>query len=422
MSTPVVLHGLGGAPGSDLAKLLGEGLAPLAPLPGGSRLGRLVAAVTAPEQELAAVGSGLPPGPARPEALAQRLRGAGLELQWGEPILVADLDELFERCRERGRSSVELVRADPSLASVVQIGSWFDPDRRSRARRRLARALPLGAQARVGSRSQLTAAADLAFWSGVRERADDALWSRLTADSYVALVYHRFAGEGKPGQERIDIDPKRFGRQLLALHLAGYRPLSGEAVLDFHSGRGGRPGRAVAITVDDGTADCVEPLTRRRRWLPQLFVPTAELGGAAHWIDGEPVASWEQIAELERSGVRIGSHTRHHRMLTGASPAERRDELEGSLAELRERLPRPLETLAYPNGDHDEAVCRAAAEAGYLAAYTTEKGRNGAGADPHRLRRVSVHAADGIAAILWKAATGEALPEWWMRLRSRLGA
>jgi len=164
-------------------------------------------------------------------------------------------------------------------------------------------------------------------------------------------------------------------------------------------------------------ADAVEPLRRAARHAPQLYVPTGELGATAHWIDGEPVASWEEVEELAAAGVAIGSHTRHHRRLTQLGPADREAELAGSLADLRENLPAAAPVLAYPNGDHDDAVCRAAAEAGYELAFTTEKGRNSARTDPFRLRRVSIHGADGALAALWKVLTGEALPGWWLRLR-----
>ena len=245
---------------------------------------------------------------------------------------------------------------------------------------------------------------------------------RLAGRSYVVLVYHRFAGELKPGQERIDIAPRRFARQLRALRLVGFRAISPEEIVAFHDGSlEAVPKRGIAITVDDAIEDCVEPLRRHADWQPQLFVPTAELGGSADWIDSEPVASWEQVAELAAAGVRIGSHTRHHRRLTSLGEEERKDELAGSLAELRARLPGALDLLAYPNGDHDDAVCAAAHVAGYAAAYTTEKGRNEAGTDRYRLGRVSVHGADGALAVLWKAWTGQGLPPLWLRLRGLLG-
>ena len=51
--------------------------------------------------------------------------------------------------------------------------------------------------------------------------------------------------------------------------------------------------------------------------------------------------------------------------------------------------------LAYPYGRHDEAVRRAAIEAGYALAFTTQVGRNGAGTDRWCLHRVGIHARDG---------------------------
>ncbi len=258
---------------------------------------------------------------------------------------------------------------------------------------------------------------DLAYWAGVRKEVSAAEWRRLSS-SYSVLVYHRFAGEMKPGQERIDIAPQRYYRQQRLLRLLGFKPLPLVELLAFHRGElNDLPRRRFAITVDDAMADAVEPLRQTAKLAPQLFVPTAELGGSAHWIDGEPVAEWEEIRTLATAGVAIGSHTRHHRRLSQLQPSEREAELAGSLSELREHVPSAVAVLAYPNGDYDDDVCRATEEAGYEAAFTTEKGRNDAATDPFRLRRVSVHGADGALAMLWKVLTGEALPSWWLRLR-----
>jgi peptidoglycan/xylan/chitin deacetylase (PgdA/CDA1 family) len=260
-------------------------------------------------------------------------------------------------------------------------------------------------------------AEDVAFWEGVRETASKEEWRRLTS-SYAVLVYHRLAGELKPGQERIDLDPRRFRHQLRLLRALGFKTLPLQELVAFHRGeRNDLPRRRFVITVDDAMADAVEPLRRASGLAPQLFVPTAEVGRTAHWIDGEPVASWDEVRALASAGVTIGSHTRHHRRLTQLGAVEREVELVGSLAELRENVPGAAAVIAYPNGDHDDAVCAAAREAGYSLAYTTEKGRNDAATDPFRLRRVSVHAADSALAVLWKVLTGEALPSVWLRLR-----
>jgi peptidoglycan/xylan/chitin deacetylase (PgdA/CDA1 family) len=420
----IKLHGVSPSPGSVRLSCPEDGLEPVAPLRAIRGFSpRIVAAISGPEEELAAAGAGLPDGAARPEAIAARLRARGLELEWGEPVQVEGVDELLALCRERGRSSVEMLRAQPSLARQMQIGVWFDGTWRVRALRRLVLPAPFLRGRRLVARSpgRLADLADLAFWLGVAERSNPLEWQRLTRTSYVAFVYHRFAGEAKNGQERIDISPRRFRRQLAALRLAGFRPFSGEEVIAFHDGGADPPRRAVAITVDDGMRDCVEPLRRHARWRPQLFVPTREVGGAAHWIDGEPVASWDEVASLSAAGVGIGSHAQHHQPLTELSLEEAEGEMERSLADLREKLAAPLPAIAFPNGGHDAEICAAAAKAGYAVAFTTEKGRNGIGAAPWALRRVSIHAADGVLAALWKASTGEPLPRLWLRLRERLG-
>jgi peptidoglycan/xylan/chitin deacetylase (PgdA/CDA1 family) len=421
VSGVVTLRGVSGAPGSRLEALLGDGLEPVAPFRAlAGCLGRVVADLSAADADPEAAGQGLPGGAALPEARAVRLRASGAELRWIAPVIVDDLEELLALCRARGRSSIEIARADPSLLTSLQLGAWFDAPWRTRLLRRAAGRLR-GEFRSVALHSPrlLSAAADLAFWEGARGQASPAEWRRLTASSYVALVYHRFAGELKPGQERIDISPRRFSRQLRALRLAGFRPLPLEQLLAFHDDADGElPRRRFAITVDDAIADSVTPLARHAGLSPQLYVPTAELGGTAHWIDDERVAEWEDIRELAAAGVAIGSHTRHHRRLTGLDPSALEQELAGSLGDLREHLPEAAEVLAYPNGAHDAAACAAARAAGYRAAFTTEKGRNGAGTDPHSLRRVSVHGADGALAVLWKVATGEALPGAWLRLRA----
>jgi len=296
-------------------------------------------------------------------------------------------------------------------------GDWCDAPWRTRLLRRLGIPAVLLAPLASRSRKWSKLADDLAHWKEVRAKVAPEEWRRLTS-SYSVLVYHRFAGELKPGQERIDISPKRFFRQLCVLRLLGFRPLPLQELVEFHRGeRNDLPRRRFAITVDDAMADAIAPLKRAAGLAPQLYVPTAELGGSAHWIDGEPVADWDEVRDLAAAGVAIGSHTRRHRKLTQLGSAEREAELAGSLVELREQVPEAAPVLAYPNGDHDDAVCEAAAAAGYEAAFTTEKGRNGAGTDPLRLRRVSVHGTDGAPAVLWKVVTGEALPRLWTRLR-----
>ena len=349
--------------------------------------------------------AGLADGPAQAEAVAVRLRRRGVELEWGAPDELAGPRELLELCRARGRASVDVFRADPTLVTELELGAWCQAG----LRHRLTRRVPLPPR---GKASLVRAAADHAFWTGARAAATTDEWRRLTA-SYCALLYHRLAGDGKAGQERVDLDPGRFAAQLRFLRRLGFRPLSPDEVLAFHHGNGTLPARAFVVTVDDGTADCGPPLSEHVEHAPQLFVSTREVGGSAAWLDGEPLLSWEELEQLSRRGVSIGAHARTHTPLAGLGADELASEVGGSLVDLQERLPDALPVLAYPNGSHDHEVRAAALSAGFRAAWTTEKGRNGVGTDPWCLRRIAVHAADGRITVLWKVLTGEPPP--WRR-------
>jgi peptidoglycan/xylan/chitin deacetylase (PgdA/CDA1 family) len=224
----------------------------------------------------------------------------------------------------------------------------------------------------------------------------------------------------KAGQENIDLAPATFDRQLGALRRLGFRHLEPRDALGFHEDPTSvLPHRSYIVTLDDGTADCVSPLLRRVDSGVQLFVPTRELGGHAYWLDNEPLMAWEDVRAIAAAGAHVGSHAQHHRQLANRDFVDLVDELTGSLADLRAELDVPLDIVAYPNGAHDLDVRRASQASGFRAAYTTAKGRNGAGTDMHCLRRVSVHAGDGVLAVLWKVITGEGLPDTWLRLRSR---
>lgn len=366
---------------------------------------RIVHRVAGPPGLMEEAAAGLPPGPAQAEAAAVRLRRLGVNLEWGAPDELSGPGELRALCRARGRSSIEVYRADPTLLTELELGAWCQAG----LRHRLTRRLPMPSRRNV---SLVRAAADRAFWAGARAAATSEEWRRLTS-SYCALLYHRLAGDGKPGQERFDLDPGRFAAQLRLLRRLGFRPLTAQEVLAFHDGGGKLPRRAFVVTVDDGAADCEGPLSDHAETAPQLFVSTREVGGSAGWMDGEPLLSWADLEELMRRGVSIGAHARRHRPLAGLGADELADEVGGSHADLRERLPEAVPLFAYPHGSYDQDVRAAAVSAGFRAAWATTKGRNGVGTDAWCLRRIAVHATDGPITVLWKVVTGEPPP--WRR-------
>lgn len=420
MDAAAEVCGLRGPAGSALAAFLASGdqlLGGLRPVRG--PLPALTVEVRAEPAALATAGAGLGQGPAVAEAVAVRLRRHGHLLSPGPAVAEVDRERLLALMTARGRDAVRVLRADPSLLPELQVGAWWVAGWRARAVRRACLALPVGERALPAR-----LAVDVAFWRGVRAAAPDALWRRLTASSYVVLCYHRLAGEYAPGQERMDLAPGALRRQLRLLRLLGWRPLTPGQVLALHDGPDAvLARRRYVVTADDGFTDAVDVLTGHSRHHPQVFAVTGSVGGRAGWMGDLPLADADALLRLRAAGALVGSHARHHVPLDELEPAALRDELVGSLADLRALLPDgpdgpdgpPEALLAYPHGRHDAAVRAAARDAGYRLAYGTQQGRNGPGTDRWCLRRVEPKGWDSAASFLWKVLTGESPPPRWER-------
>jgi peptidoglycan/xylan/chitin deacetylase (PgdA/CDA1 family) len=116
----------------------------------------------------------------------------------------------------------------------------------------------------------------------------------------------------------------------------------------------------------------------------------AEAGGASpgqrRFVD------WNEVREMSRHDISFASHTRTHVNLTRLAGAAVDRELRGPLDVLRQQRVNHVPVLAYPNGDHTDAVVAAARAAGYSAAVTTGPGlESSRPADRFRLKRIGVH-------------------------------
>jgi peptidoglycan/xylan/chitin deacetylase (PgdA/CDA1 family) len=263
------------------------------------------------------------------------------------------------------------------------------------------------------------------------------------------LMYHRVIPRSEAEttfvQPGMYVTPETFDRHLRFLR-AHFEVLSFADLLtmwDTHEWNSGT--RYCAITFDDGWLDtytCAFPLLRAHGVPATIFLPT-DLVGTDEWLwsdrlgallrargQGTPddwdaciehaktlsdaaranvlddlgagaggpalrqrrFVNWAEVHEMARHGVSFASHTRTHVNLTRLAGAALEGELRGPLDVLREQHVNHVPVLAYPNGDHTEAVVAAARAAGYRAAVTTRPGlESSRPADRFRLTRIGVH-------------------------------
>ena len=202
----------------------------------------------------------------------------------------------------------------------------------------------------------------------------------------IVLCYHAVSDSWP---HLLAVTPRAFERQLRSLQLRGYRPVTAaEAV----SGRG----RIFHVTFDDAFTSVANALPT----LERLGVPATVFACAGYADDGRPLAvpelaaeaaaypdelatmTWDQLRDLVNHNVEIGSHTLSHAHLTQLSDHELHRELRESRERIEAELGRRCPLVAYPYGDDDERVHRAARAAGYEAGF----------AAPGRLVPPSVHA------------------------------
>jgi peptidoglycan/xylan/chitin deacetylase (PgdA/CDA1 family) len=221
----------------------------------------------------------------------------------------------------------------------------------------------------------------------------------------------------------LSISPRTLEEQVGGLLRAGYvgTTLSGSRA----------PGakRRLVVSFDDGYASMATlaaPVLARLGVPGTLFVPTDYVGsdrlvwpGIEQWLDGPHAEElrpldWDGVRALAEAGWEIGAHTRSHPHLTALGDAELARELGESKAVIERELARPCPTVAYPYGDVDHRVTRAAAAAGYtigvgLPARWTDD------SDPLCLPRVGVY--NGATPLKFKIKTSPTV----RRLRVLIG-
>lgn len=185
---------------------------------------------------------------------------------------------------------------------------------------------------------------------------------------------------------RAAVEPAAFAEQMqyLARRRVVVAPDRVPELLDL---RGRLPRRTAAVTFDDGFTGVLEhaaPVLFDLGIPAMVFVVAQTLtphGQPVDWVDDAPTLgplqtlSRDQLRELSSAGVGIGSHSWAHRHLPELSEAEVRADLRESRTVLEDVVGHHVTQLAYPRGQHAPHVRRAAAAAGFAAAYSLPERR-----------------------------------------------
>ena len=237
--------------------------------------------------------------------------------------------------------------------------------------------------------------------------------------SPVVLMYHRVCRDEAWQPSEFVVSSTAFRRQMSWLARHGYyTPRLSDVLRD-----GGRApcvcGRPVVITFDDGYADVLEnavPVLRGFGFTGAVFPVLDPARRFNHWDDAPalagPLLPLAELRALERAGLEVGSHTMTHTALTRADDRALAWELRRSREVLAAAVAEPLPVLAYPYGDVDARVKRAARDAGYEAALAVNSGPLEWRADAFEIRRQRVGNAASDAYMRLILSGAEKLYAW----------
>lgn len=238
----------------------------------------------------------------------------------------------------------------------------------------------------------------------------------MSAQRIPVLMYHRIGEQSTRWDRHYSVTPRRFAEQMHALAANGYTACSLQNFLDWMDGAARLPENTFLITFDDGFCgvyDHARPVLRALGWPFTVFMVSGGLGQAAGWAHPADAADRSrqlmnaaEVGALLDAGASIQSHTRSHCDLTSLDTALLDDELQRSRDELQQLTGRPVDTLAYPFGRHDERVIERAKLAGYRTAFSVQPGFNRPELDRLALRRLDVFGADSAAALRRKLQFG----------------
>lgn len=219
------------------------------------------------------------------------------------------------------------------------------------------------------------------------------------------LMYHAIDTPRGAAEARYCVTPAAFREQMAYLSHAGLNPIPLSQLIDSLKSEKAISQNSVAVTFDDGF-ECFQrnalPVLTEFGIPATLFAVAGKLGHTNSWMQAK---GWPErrlmdagdLRAVQADGVTIGCHALSHTPLTTTSDSDLMKETLDARHILSEAIGTDVTLFAYPNGAQGERERRAVANAGFVAACSTEPGFNGHHADLFALRRIDIYGSDTLS-------------------------
>lgn len=205
------------------------------------------------------------------------------------------------------------------------------------------------------------------------------------------LCYHQVGKESETKHPGIYSVADDFRKQIEWLVKQQYSFITLSELSQLIQDRKGMFTKSVVLTFDDGYEGIYEnafPVLREYGCKALIYVIADKLNDRN--FTSYPFLKTEQLQEMTKSGIEIGSHTLTHPDLTVLEPSRLREEIINSKKKLEDVFRVPIKHFCYPFGRHNSSVTHCVQDAGYETATTTVAGRWNTKEDLFALKRITV--------------------------------
>ncbi|MDP3142515.1 MAG: polysaccharide deacetylase family protein [Candidatus Omnitrophota bacterium] len=199
------------------------------------------------------------------------------------------------------------------------------------------------------------------------------------------------------------LNPEVFAKQMEFIYRRGYKVISLDDYIEQRQA-GKRLINTVVITFDDGYEDNFTyafPILKKYHFPATIFLVVNDLGKPRF-------LTLSQIKEMGKENIGFGSHTINHHYLPAVieDGVELKQQIFESKKILEQKIGRPIDYFCYPLGGHNEYIKKMVKDAGYKAAFTTNKGKGKLNQDIYAIKRVKATQRTSPGLVLWFKLSG----------------
>lgn len=225
--------------------------------------------------------------------------------------------------------------------------------------------------------------------------------NKIAISSVPILMYHYIRTVTDPNDTLgadLSVSAENFSLQMDYLAANNYQTISLQELRDgfgdsYKIEAGKKP---IVITFDDGYDDAYTqafPILKNHGMIGIFYIISGQIGQSERMTN-------DQIIELDKAGMVIGSHSKNHLDISTISQTQLNSQLLDSKNTLESLLGHPVLDFCYPAGKYNANDIVALKNDGYLSATTTKSGISNTSSDLYELPRIRVQNSTNLDKVL----------------------